>query len=175
MRDPYTADHQRRVAGLACAIAKEMGLSEKKIHTINLAAQVHDIGKICLPAEILSKPGLLSVAEFALVKSHCQAGYDILKPIEFPWPIAEIVLQHHERINGSGYPLGLSGNQILPEARILCVADVVEAIASHRPYRPALGIDRALEEIAMKKDVLYDGQAVDACHRVFHKGDFKLN
>ncbi|MBW1740700.1 MAG: PAS domain S-box protein [Deltaproteobacteria bacterium] len=174
MRDPYTAGHQRRVTKLACAIAKEVGLSKGEIDGLRPAGVVHDIGKIYVPAEILSKPGRLTENEFNIIKTHPQVGYDILKIIEFPWPIAKIVLQHHERMDGSGYPQGLSGEEILLEARILSVADVVEAMASHRPYRPALGIDKALEEISENKGVLYDAKAADACLKLFTEKEFKF-
>jgi len=173
-RDPYTASHQQRVTRLACAIAKEMRLSEDKIKGIQMAAVIHDIGKINIPAEILSKPGQLTKIELDMVKTHPQVGYDILKTIEFPWPIAQIVLQHHERMDGSGYPQGLSDDDILLEAKILGVADVVEAMSSHRPYRPAHGIDKALKEISQKKGVLYDPEVVDACLKVFTRRGFKF-
>ncbi|MBW2650712.1 MAG: response regulator [Deltaproteobacteria bacterium] len=173
-RDPYTAGHQQRVAELARAIAEEMNLSEEQIREIHMSALIHDIGKINVPAEILSKPGQLSEFEFKIIQTHPQIGYDILKEIEFPWPIARIVLQHHERMNGSGYPQGLSGKDILLEARILAVADVVEAMSSHRPYRPALGIDRALEEISQNKGILYDPEVADACLSLFTEKDFKF-
>ena len=166
-RDPYTAGHQKKVACLATAIAKEMGLSADKVEGVHVAGTLHDIGKIFVPSEILSKPGKISEIEYKLVQSHSQAGYEIIKNIEFPWPIAEIVLQHHERINGSGYPQGLTGENILMEAKILAVADVVEAIASHRPYRPALGIDVGLEEITKNKCILYEPEVVDACLILF--------
>lgn len=172
MRDPYTAGHQQRVTGLACAIAEEIDLSEERREGLRMAGLIHDLGKINVPAEILSKPGRLSEIEYNVIKTHPQSGYEILKPIEFPWPLAQIVLQHHERINGAGYPTGLSGNDILLEAKILAVADVVEAMASHRPYRPALGIDKALEEILLNKGILYDHDVVAACQRVFDKGRF---
>ena len=173
IRDPYTAGHQRRVSQLATAIAEEMGLSKDQVEGIFVAGSIHDIGKIYVPSEILSKPGKLSELEFTLVKTHCQAGYDIVKEIEFPWPVADIILQHHEKINGSGYPHGLTDPEILIEVKILMVADVVEAMASHRPYRPSLGIDAALEEIFRNKGILYDPEVVDACIRLFLKG-FKL-
>ena len=173
-RDPYTAGHQRRVTDLASAIGKELGLSEGQTEGIRMAGIIHDIGKIYVPAEILSKPGSLAEVEFSMIKMHAQAGFDILKTIEFPWPIAQIVLQHHERVNGSGYPLGLSGEDILLEARILAVGDVVEAMASHRPYRPALGLDKALEEIAQNKGKLYDSEVANACIRLFTEGRFKF-
>jgi HD-GYP domain-containing protein (c-di-GMP phosphodiesterase class II) len=171
-RDPYTAGHQRRVGELAVAIAREMGLPEEKIHGIHLAAAVHDLGKIHIPAEILVKPGKLSDIEFMLIKTHPQAGYDILKDVEFPWPIADIVRQHHERLDGSGYPQGLKGGQILLESRIMAVADVVETMASHRPYRASLGIRLALEEITRGRDSAYDPAVVDACLKLFGEARF---
>jgi PAS domain S-box-containing protein len=174
MRDPYTAGHQRRVSDLARALAIEIGLSREQIDGIRMAGQIHDIGKISVPAEILTKPGRLNDMEFGIIKSHVQSGFDILKTIEFPWPIAQIVLQHHERIDGSGYPQGLLGEKILVEAKILGVADVVEAMVSHRPYRSALGIDRALEEISKNKGILYDQEVVDACLRLFHEKGYRL-
>ena len=169
-RDPYTAGHQRRVAKLARAIAEEMQLPEDQIEAVYMAAIVHDIGKIYVPAEILSKPGRITEIEFSMIKTHSQVGYDILKNIEFPWPIAEIVLQHHEKLDGSGYPSGLSDENILLEAKIIAVADVIEAMASHRPYRPALGIDKALEEISQNRGTVYEASIVDACLRLFKKG-----
>lgn len=174
IRDPYTAGHQRRVAELARAIGAEMGLSEEQIEGLRMAAAVHDLGKIYVPAEILNRPGRLTEAEFALIRSHPQAAYDILKDIEFPWPVAQIILQHHERLDGSGYPRGLSGDGILVEARIIAVADQVEAMASHRPYRPALGIDEALAEISAKRGIWFDTGAVDACLRLFREKRFEL-
>ncbi len=174
MRDPYTAGHQERVTKLACAIAREMGLAEDQVETIQIAGIIHDIGKIYVPAEILSKPGKLSEFEFQIIKTHSQVGYKILSKIEFPWPIADIVHQHHERIDGSGYPQKLTGKDILLEARIVGVADVVEAMSSHRPYRPALGIPVALEEIAKQKGILYDAEVVDACLRLFAEKEFKF-
>lgn len=172
IRSPYTAGHQRRVAQLACAIANEMGLPEKQIEGIRMAGLIHDIGKITVPAEVLSKPGPLSKLEYGLIKAHPQVGHDVLKGIEFPWPVAQIVLQHHERLDGSGYPQGLSGEDILLETRILAVADVVEAMASHRPYRPPRGLDKALKEISQNRGVLYDPKAVDACLKLFIKKGF---
>ncbi len=166
-RDPYTAGHQQRVANLACAIAEEMGFSKDQIDGIRMAGAIHDIGKLYVPAEILSKPTALSDAEMAMVRSHPQVGYDILKGIEFPWPVAEIILQHHERMLGNGYPAGLKGEEILIEARILAVADVVEAMSSHRPYRPALGIKKALEEISRYRGYYYDPIVADACVELF--------
>ena len=174
MRDPYTAGHQVRVADLAAALAKQMGLPGEQVHAIHLAGIVHDLGKIQIPAEILSKPGKITDLEFGLIKIHPQAGYDILKGINFPWPIAQMVLQHHERMDGSGYPQGLKGDAILLEARILSVADVVEAISAHRPYRPGLGIDVALEEIARNRGKFYDPQAVDACLVLFREQHYSF-
>jgi PAS domain S-box-containing protein len=168
-RDPYTAGHQRRVADLARSIAVEMKLKREQIDSIRMASAIHDIGKISLPTEILTKPTKLSDLEFSLIKTHSLSGYDILKDIEFPWPVADLVLKHHERMNGSGYPQGLKGENIPMEARILAVADVVEAITSHRPYRPALGIDFALEEIFQNRDILYDADVVDACLKLFRE------
>lgn len=175
IRDPYTAGHQRRVAELAAAIARELGMSGDQVHGIFLAGVVHDIGKINIPAEILSKPSRLSDIEFTLIKTHPKAGYEILKEVEFPWPIARIVQQHHERLDGSGYPHGLKGDEILPEARILTVADVVEAMASDRPYRPGLGVDPALEEIQKHSGVFYDPDVVNACVRVFREKGFAFS
>ena len=174
MRDPYTAGHQRRVTQLACAIAKEMGLREEQIEGLRMAGLIHDLGKISIPAEILSKPGRLSDIEWGMIKAHPKVSYDILKEIDFPWPVAEIVLQHHERLDGSGYPQGLSGKGMLMKTRILAVADVVEAMASFRPYRPARGIDKALEEISQNRDVLYDAEVVDVCLKLFTEKGFKF-
>lgn len=171
-RDPYTAGHQRRVTQLACAISEELSLPKKQISGISMASIIHDIGKLYVPAEILSKPCRLNEAELTLIKIHPQVGYDILKSIEFPWPVAQAVLQHHERLNGSGYPQGLKGEMIILEARVIAVADVIEAMASHRPYRPAIGIDKAMEEIYQKKGELYDPAIVDACLRIFEKKKF---
>ena len=173
-RDPYTAGHQRRVASLASAIAREMSVSDHQIEGIHLAGLIHDLGKIYVPAEILSKPARLSDIEFSMIKLHSQTGYDILKTIEFPWPIAEIVYQHHEKMNGSGYPRGLTGEDILIEARILTVADVVEAMASHRPYRAALGIEAAIEEIDRMKGISFDPAPVDACLKLFTEDRFRF-
>lgn len=172
MRDPYTAGHQRRVGDLAAAVATEMGLSAERIHGIRLAGTVHDVGKIGVPADILSKPGHLLDIEYGLIKLHPKIGYDILKDVKFPWPIAQIVLQHHERYDGSGYPVGLKGEQILLETRILTVADVIEAIFSFRPYRPGLGMDKAVEEIRSHRGTLYDPDVVDACMRVLQQNQF---
>jgi HD-GYP domain-containing protein (c-di-GMP phosphodiesterase class II) len=173
-RDPYTAGHQRRVANLARAIAQEMNLPGDTVNNIHMAGNIHDIGKISIPAEILVKPTKLTDIEMSLIKVHSQSGYDILKDVELPYPIAEMVLQHHERLDGSGYPQGLKGDQILLEARILCVADVTEAIASHRPYRPARGIEAALEEIEKNKGILYDAGVVEACIKLFREMGFKF-
>jgi PAS domain S-box-containing protein len=174
IRDPYTAGHQRRVAGLAVAVARELGLSEDRIHGLDLAAAIHDIGKIQVPADILNKPGKLSAAEHQLLRVHAQAGYDIVKDVEFPWPIAEMILQHHERLDGSGYPRGLKGDQILPEARILAVADVMESMASHRPYRAALGVEAALTELVGRRGTSFDADAVDACVKLFREKSYQL-
>ena len=172
MRDPYTAGHQQRVADLASTIAKEMNLSEKRSEGVMMGGIIHDLGKIAIPAEILSKPGIITETEFELITAHPRVGYNILKHIDFPWPIAQIVLQHHERLNGSGYPQGLYGDQIILEARIIGVADVVEAMASHRPYRPARGIDAALKEIDKNKGILYDPDVVKACINIFDKYNY---
>jgi PAS domain S-box-containing protein/putative nucleotidyltransferase with HDIG domain len=173
-KDPYTAGHQRRVADISRAIATEMGLSPDRIEGIRMAGIIHDIGKVSVPAEILSMPRKLTDLEFSLIKTHAQSGYEILKDIEFPWPIARMVLEHHERMNGSGYPNGLTGDKLLPESRILAVADVVEAMATYRPYRAALGLSAALEEIAKNRGILYDPEAVDACLRLFREKGFLI-
>ena len=175
IRDPYTSGHQNRVAELAVAIAKEMDLDNPRIDAVQTAALLHDIGKITIPAEYLSKPGDLSDLEFSIIKHHPVVGYEILQPIEFHRPIAQIVYQHHERIDGSGYPLGLAGDEILLEARIIGVADVVEAMSSHRPYRAALGLDIALQEISSHLGDRYDADVGTACLRVFEKGDFMFS
>ena len=174
-RDPYTAGHQNRSANLARAIATEMGLSQDKIDGISMAGSIHDIGKLSIPAEILSKPTNLTEIEFPLIKEHAKKGFEMLKDVESPWPLAEIVYQHHERMDGSGYPRHLKGEEILIEARILAVADVVESMASHRPYRPALGLKAALEEVENNKGTLYDANAVDACLRLFRGKGFQLD
>jgi PAS domain S-box-containing protein len=174
MRDPYTSGHQKRVANLAIAIATDMGLPSDLRQGIHMAGMIHDLGKISVPAEILSKPTKLTDMEFNLIKIHPQSGYDILKDIDFDWPIAQIVLQHHERMDGSGYPNLLKNGQILLEAKILAVADVVEAMASHRPYRPALGIDAALKEIEKNKGILYDEKTVEVCVKLFQEKGFKF-
>lgn len=175
MRDPYTAGHQRRVAKLACAIAEELHFSRERVDTIRMAGLIHDIGKIGVPSEILSKPSTLRDVELGLIRHHSQTGFDILKDVDFPQPIARIVLQHHERMNGKGYPNGLTKEDILVEARVLAVADVVEAMSSHRPYRPALGIEVALDEISRNKGTLYDSDAVEACIRLFSNGSFTFD
>ena len=174
LRDPYTAGHQRRVELVANAIAHELKLPQHQIEGINLAAVVHDVGKIHIPSEILSRPGRLSDVEFSLIKQHPETGYEILKTIDFPWPIAEMVRQHHERLDGSGYPRGLKGDEILLEARILAVADVIEAMASHRPYRAGLGIEAALKEIGDHKGTLYDPAVTDAALTLFHEKGYVL-
>ncbi|NPU84150.1 MAG: response regulator [Syntrophaceae bacterium] len=173
-KDPYTAGHQQRVAELARSIAVEMGLAAEQIDGLGMASLVHDIGKISIPSEILSMPRKLTPIEFVLIKNHVQAGYDILKGIEFPWPIAKIILEHHERMDGSGYPVGLTGESLLLESRILAVADVVEAMASHRPYRPAFGISIVLEELAKGRGTLFDPVAVDSCLRLFNEKEYRI-
>lgn len=175
VRDPYTAGHQRRVATLARAIAQEMELPKHQVEGIYMAGVVHDLGKIYVPAEILSKPSKLNDIEFNLIRTHSQVGYDLLKTINFPWPIAEIVHQHHERLNGSGYPQGLSSDQILLEAKIICVADVVEAMASHRPYRPARGVEMALEHIKEESGTLFEPEVVDVCLQLFNEKEFEFD
>lgn len=174
LRDPYTAGHQRRVAQLAGAIARELGLPAQRIEGLELAASIHDLGKIQAPAEILNKPGRLTPVELDLIRLHAQAGHDIIKDIQFPWPIARMVLEHHERLDGSGYPRGLRGEEILLESRILTIADVVEAMMSHRPYRPGLGLEAALSEIRERRGTRYDPDAVDACVRLFREGRFEF-
>ena len=174
MRDPYTAGHQRRVAQLACDMAAEMGMPPGRIEGLRIACYVHDIGKIAVPAEILAKPTELSDHEFGIIKTHPQFGADVLKEIDFIWPVAEATLQHHERLDGSGYPNRLKGEKIILEARVLAVADVVEAMCSHRPYRPALSIAQALQEIAGGRGTRYDAQAVDACVKLFRRKHFQF-
>ncbi len=171
-RDPYTAGHQSRSANLACAIAQKIGLPEDRVEGIRMAAIIHDIGKLSIPAEILTKPAKLTELEYALIKEHSRSGYEMLKDVESPWPLAEIVYQHHERFNGSGYPRHLKGDEILVEARILGVADVVEAMASHRPYRASLGIEAALEEIEKNRGILYDPKVADACLSLFREKNY---
>jgi PAS domain S-box-containing protein len=174
MKDPYTAGHQLRTADLACAIATEMGLAQEKIDGIHMAASIHDIGKLSIPAEILSKPTKLTNIEFSLIKEHVRSGYEMLKDVQSPWLLAQIVYQHHERMDGSGYPRNLKGDEIIMDARIMAVADVVEAMASHRPYRPALGIDATLEEIEKNRGILYDASVADACLRLFREKGYNL-
>ncbi len=174
MRDRYTSGHQQRVAGISRTIAEEMGLTADEIHGIYLAAQIHDIGKIHIPAEILTKPGRLSELEYSLVKTHPQIGFDILKNIKFPWPIARMIHQHHERLDGSGYPLGLKNQEICFGAKIIAVADVLEAMYSHRPYRPALGLDAALEEIRQYSGIRYEPAVVEACLRLFRERGYNI-
>lgn len=174
LRDPYTAGHERRVGDLAAAIGREMGLPEETVKGLRVIGYLHDIGKITVPSEILSKPGHLSRAEFELIKAHPQAGYDILKSVEFPWPVVEAILQHHEHLDGSGYPQGLKGEAIGLEARIVTVADIVEAMASHRPYRPVVGLENALEEIREGADSRYDEAAAQACLRLFRERGYCL-
>jgi putative nucleotidyltransferase with HDIG domain len=173
-KDSYTSGHQHRVCQLAVPLARELGLAEGKVEGIRIASLIHDIGKIGLPTEILSKPTKLTDIEFSLIKGHSQIGYDILKSIDFSYPIAQIVLQHHERINGTGYPNNLKGDKILLEAKIIGIADVVEAMSSYRPYRPALGIDVALEEISKNKGTIYDLEVVDMCLKLFKEKEFKF-
>jgi putative two-component system response regulator len=173
MRDPYTAGHQKRVAALSVAIARELDLPVRQLEGLQLAASVHDIGKIMVPTEILCKPGRLTPIEYELIKTHVQAGYNILKDVDFPWPVARTVLEHHERLNGSGYPNALPGDQLLMESRILAVADVVDSMCSHRPYRPGLGLTAALEEIIRHRGVLYDPEVVDACLVLFNDKGYR--
>lgn len=174
VRDAYTAGHQRRVAHLAAAIATEMGLTEEQTFGVRLAGTVHDVGKIQVPAEILNKPGPLGEVEFQLIMAHPQVGNEILKGIDFPWPVAEAVLQHHERLGGGGYPAGLKGDQIIVEARIIAVADTVEAMSSHRPYRPALGLEAGLSVIEEGRGTLFDERVVDACLRLFREQGYSM-
>jgi putative nucleotidyltransferase with HDIG domain len=174
LRDPYTSGHQQKVADLATAIAKEMKLEDGRIDQIQTAAIIHDIGKMYVPSDILSKPGKLSDIELDLIKTHSQSGYDIVKGMDLPGNVAQAVLRHHERLDGSGYPGGLKGEDTLLEAKILAVADVIEAMASHRPYRPALGIGKALEEISKNRGKLYDPDVVDTCVKLFKEQSFKF-
>ena len=173
-RDPYTSGHQMRVAALTRTIAETLELPEDQIEGAYMAASLHDIGKISLPAEILTKPIQLTEIEISLIQAHSQSGYDILKGIEFPWSIADIIIQHHERMDGSGYPNGLAGDSILIEARIVGVADVVETMSSHRPYRPSMGIEKALAEITQNSGTLYDAEVVTACLNIFSKNSFEF-
>jgi putative nucleotidyltransferase with HDIG domain len=174
-RDAYTAGHQRKTTEIARAIAFEMGLSKEVIEGIRMGGVIHDLGKISVPAEILSKPGKINDSEYALIKQHAQTGYDILEGIDFKWPVADIVLQHHERLDGSGYPNNLRNDEILLEARVLGVADVIEAMSSHRPYRPALGIDEAFAEIVSNRNILYDPDVVDAAVDLLSKREYQFN
>ena len=173
-RDSHTIGHQQRVSKLAAAIAQEMKLPQDKIEGLMFASLVHDIGKVDLPIEIVVKPDKLIEIEFNLIKNHPKIGYEILKNVDFPWPIAEIVFQHHEKIDGSGYPRELKGDEILIEAKILCVADVVEAMSSYRSYQPAINMDTTLNEISKNKDILFEPEAVDACLKLFREKDFKF-
>jgi putative nucleotidyltransferase with HDIG domain len=173
-RDPYIAGHQLKVAQLACAIAEEIGLPDDTIKNLKTAAILHDIGKINIPASILAKPGKLTDIEFAMIKSHSQTGYDIIKTMDMPLSISTMILQHHERIDGSGYPGGLKNGEILLESKILVVSDVTEAMTSHRPYRPALGTDAAMDEISKNRGILYDTGISDACLKIFYKKGFKF-
>ncbi|MBI3372548.1 MAG: PAS domain S-box protein [Betaproteobacteria bacterium] len=174
MRDPYTAGHERRVAAVATAVGAELGLEAGRLEGLRVAGYLHDVGKMTIPSEILSKPGKISAVEYALIKGHPQAGFDVLKDVDFPWPVAQVALQHHERVDGSGYPQGLKGEEILYEARIMAVADVVEAMSSHRPYRPGLGIDKALAEIERGRGTAYDLKVVDACLCLFREKDYTI-
>ncbi len=174
-RDEYTAGHMKRVGQLASAIARELGLPEDTIHGIELASSIHDVGKIAIPVEILTKPGKLSKVELMLVQTHVEAGYDIIKNIQFPWPIARMILEHHERMDGSGYPQGLKGDETLLGSRIIAVSDVIEAMSTHRPYRFVLGIDAALAEIKQHRGTLYDAQVVDACLKLFTEKGFAFS
>jgi putative nucleotidyltransferase with HDIG domain len=174
IRDPYTAGHQREVAQLTGAIAREMGLPQEQIEGIRVAGLLHDIGKLNIPLEVLSKPTELTEAERGMIEAHSRAGYDVLKTIEFPWPVAQIVLQHHERMDGSGYPQGLSSEEIILEARILAVADIVAAMSSHRPSGGPWGIDKAMEEISQHRGVFYDPEVVDVCLELFTEKGFEL-
>jgi PAS domain S-box-containing protein/putative nucleotidyltransferase with HDIG domain len=173
--DPYTAGHQRRVTRIADAVARKIGLDQSTVEGINLAANLHDIGKVAIPGEILSRPRQLRPAEWELVKTHSREGYEIVSGIAFPWPVAEMILQHHERLDGSGYPDGVHGDAIAMGTRVIAVADVVEAMASHRPYRPALGVGAALEEIRRGRGILYDSLVVDACVHLFTDGHLSLS
>ena len=174
IRDPYTAGHERRVAEIAVAIGKELGLDALQLEGLKVGGYLHDVGKTSIPIEILTKPGKISAIEYELIKVHSQAGYEVLKDVDFPWPVAQIALQHHERLDGSGYPQGLKGDDILFESRIIAVADVIEAMASHRPYRPGLGIDAALAEIERGRGLVFDVVVADACLRLFREKDYKL-
>jgi HD-GYP domain-containing protein (c-di-GMP phosphodiesterase class II) len=174
MRDPYTAGHERRVAEIAVAIGAELGFDDQRLEGLRVGGFLHDLGKITIPAEILSKPGRLKPIELELIRGHSQASYDVLKNVDFPWPVAQMALQHHERVDGSGYPRGLEGDAILLEARILGVADTVEAMSSHRPYRAALGIESALGELERGRGSIYDPAVVDACLRLFREKGYSI-
>jgi HD-GYP domain-containing protein (c-di-GMP phosphodiesterase class II) len=174
MRDPYTVGHERRVAEIAVAIGTALGFDADRLEGLQVAGHLHDIGKMTVPAEILTRPGKLRATEFQLIQEHPQAGYDVLKGVEFPWPVAQVALQHHERMDGTGYPVGLKGKSILLEARIIAVADVVEAMFSHRPYRPGLGIVRALAEIERGRGTAFDADVVDACLHLFRDEGYEL-
>ncbi len=171
-RDPYTAGHQKRVADLSLAIGQELKMEDKRLKGLKIAALIHDIGKIYVPAEFLNKPGELTDVEFSIIMKHPEVGHDILKPLDSIWKVSEFVLQHHERLDGSGYPSGLKGDEITLEARIIAVADVMDAISNHRPYRPSLGLKKALEEIKQGRGVRYDAKVVDACVKVLKQQDF---
>jgi GAF domain-containing protein len=175
IRDPFTAGHQRKVADLCVAIGRKLGMAEDRLEGLRLGATIHDIGKIYVPAEILNRPGPLTAAEFQMVKSHCQVGYDIIKDVQFPWPVAQMILQHQERLDGSGYPNGLKGDDILLEARIIGLADVVIAMSSHRPYRPALDRSEVLAEIETNRGKLYDPAVVDTCLQLLNSGVVSLD
>jgi HD-GYP domain-containing protein (c-di-GMP phosphodiesterase class II) len=174
MRDPYTAGHQQRSANVACAIAQEMGLAEDMIEGINIASTIHDIGNLSIPVELLIKPSKLTGKEYSKVKEHARYGFEMFKDVELPWPLAEIIYQHHERMDGSGYPRKLKGNKILMEARVLAVADVVDAMSSQRPYRASLGLDAAIEEIEKNRGILYDDAVSDACLRLFRGKSYRI-
>ncbi|MGB7912047.1 MAG: HD-GYP domain-containing protein [Desulfobaccales bacterium] len=173
-RDPYTVEHQKRTTDIATTIAQDLGLSPGSLVTLVVAGRLHDLGKIAVPMEILSKPGKLTDLEFGIIKTHPQVAYEILKPLNFPEVITQTIMQHHERLDGSGYPHGLDGREILVEARILAVADVVEAMCNHRPYRQALGIEKAMEEITKKRGILYDPAVVDSCLRIYQESPVAL-
>ena len=173
-RDPYTAGHERRVAALACAIGTELGLPKDQIDGIRVMGYVHDLGKIGIPTEILIKPAKLSQHELGIVREHAETGYNIMKKLDFPWPVADVVRQHHEWVDGSGYPLGIDGTQILLEAKVLTVSDVVEALASHRPYRAGLGLEQGVHEVVAHRGTRYDERVVDACVQVVKDGRFSL-
>jgi putative nucleotidyltransferase with HDIG domain len=174
-RDPYTAGHQRRVTRLACAMAEALGLEEERVDALRMAGMVHDIGKLYVPSDFLNKPGTLSPEEFSVIKHHPATGADVLQSVDFQWPISSIVRQHHERVDGSGYPDGLAGEDIVPEARILAVADVVDAMSSHRPYRPSLGMDAALQAVLDGRGTLFEPRSVDVCLRLIRDQGFRLD